>query len=56
MSELDWLQIVSSFGVLIIVGSALAAYKLSWHKALRYALIWAGLFLAVALLFNLFGA
>ena len=54
MSE-NTVQIVALLGWLILAGSALASYRLSWSKALRMGLIWAAIFTAVALLFSIVG-
>lgn len=45
------LPIVSSIGWLILVGAALASYRLKWSQMLKMALVWivifGGLFLLV---------
>lgn len=46
-------QIVALIGWLILAGGAFASYKLGWKENLRMALTWAGIFVAVALLFSL---
>ena len=55
MSQFEWIHILWAFGALLLVGSALAAHQLSWKKSLLYALIWASIFTAATLLFDLFG-
>ena len=53
MSEIQIVQIISLVGFLILAGSALASFRLSWSKALRLALIWGVIFCAVALFFSI---
>ncbi|NNF94508.1 MAG: hypothetical protein HKM91_07930 [Altererythrobacter sp.] len=53
MNEFQIVQIISLVGFLILAGSALASFKLSWSKALRMALIWGSIFSAVALFFSI---
>lgn len=55
MNDMATLQIVALLGWLILAGSALASYKLSWRKALRMGLIWAAIFVGVAILFSIVG-
>nr|WP_298896401.1 hypothetical protein [uncultured Altererythrobacter sp.] len=53
MNEFQIVQIISLVGFLILAGSALASFRLSWSKALRMALIWGSIFCAVALFFSI---
>ncbi len=53
MSDIQIVQIISLVGFLILAGSALASFRLSWSKALRMALIWGSIFCAVALFFSI---
>ena len=53
MSGMQIVQIISLVGFLILAGSALASFRLSWSKALRMALIWGSIFCAVALFFSI---
>ena len=53
MNEFDRIQIVMLLGWLVLAGSALAGYRLSWKKGLVLALIWASIFAAVFLVFSL---
>ena len=53
MSEIQIVQIISLVGFLILAGSALVSFRLSWSKALRMALIWGAIFCAVALFFSI---
>lgn len=55
MSQFEWIHILWAFGALMLVGSALAAYQLSWRKSLLYALIWGSIFTTVTLIINAFG-
>lgn len=54
MSE-SAVQIIALVGWLILAGGALASYKLSWGKAVRMGLVWAAIFVSVALLFSIVG-
>lgn len=49
VSELDGLRIVALVGWLVLAGSALAAYRLAWKKAVVMALVWVAIFGGVAL-------
>ena len=51
--ETSLVQIVALVGWLILAGSALASYKLSWGKAAKMALTWTAIFVGVFLLFDL---
>ena len=53
MSEYEIVRIISLVGFLVLAGSALASFKLSWSKALRMVLIWCAIFCAVALFFSI---
>ncbi|MDA0819657.1 MAG: hypothetical protein O2879_03075 [Proteobacteria bacterium] len=53
MSDIQIVQIISLVGFLILAGSSLASFRLSWPKALRMALIWSSVFFAVALFFSI---
>ena len=53
MSEIKIVHIVSLFGFLILAGSALASFRLSWSKALRMALIWGAIICVLALFFSI---
>ncbi|MFZ9395248.1 MAG: hypothetical protein ACO25F_04195 [Erythrobacter sp.] len=55
MNEVSVVQIVSLVGFLILAISALASHKLDSAKALRMGLMWAAIFLGVALLFSIVG-
>ena len=44
-------SIVALIGWLILAGSALASFRLSWSKAIRMALAWVAIFGGVFLLF-----
>lgn len=52
-SETQWVQIIALLGWLILVGGALASYKLSWGKAAKLALTWLAIFVGVFVLFVL---
>lgn len=53
MNEYAIVQIISLAGFLILALSALASHRLSWSKAVRLGLIWAAIFVGVALLFSI---
>ncbi len=53
MNDSGLIQIVALIGWLILAGSALASYKLSWSKALKLGLTWIAIFGGVFLLFSL---
>jgi hypothetical protein len=46
-------QLIALIGWLVLAGSAFASYRLSWKENVRLALTWAGIFVAVALVFSL---
>jgi hypothetical protein len=50
--EYQWVSILALTGWLVLAGSALAAYRLSWKKGIVMALSWAAIFAAVAALFS----
>lgn len=53
MNEFGAIQLVALVGWLILAASAFASYRLGWKENVRLALTWAGIFIAVALLFSL---
>ena len=53
MNAFGAVQLVALVGWLILAGSAFASYRLGWKENVRLALIWAGIFVAVALVFSL---
>jgi hypothetical protein len=53
VNEFNTVQIVALLGWLLFAGSAFAGYRLGWKEGLRMALLWAGIFVAVALAFSL---
>ncbi len=55
MTDNGVLMAIWSAGALILVGSAFAAYRLSWKRSVTYALIWASIFVAATLLFRAIG-
>ncbi|WOE74029.1 hypothetical protein [Alterisphingorhabdus coralli] len=54
MSEWDNISLVHSIGALVLVGSALLAYRLPLGKALRMAAIWVLIFGAAFLAVSFF--
>ena len=53
MNEFGAVQLVALFGWLILAGSAFASYRLGWKESVRMGLVWAGIFVAVGLLFSM---
>ena len=53
MNEYGAVQLVALLGWLVLAVSAFASYRLGWKESVRMALLWAGIFMAVALLFSL---
>jgi hypothetical protein len=46
--------IIASLGWLILVGSALASYRLGWSQLLKMALIWLAIFLGLYVMVSWF--
>lgn len=55
MSEYDSVQIVALLAWLILAGSALASYKLSWKSGIKMALAWTCVFTGLALAISWLG-
>lgn len=53
MNEFSAIQIIAALACLVLVGSAAASYRLGWKENVRLALVWFGIFVAVALVFSL---
>ena len=53
MNEFGAVQLVALLGWLILAGSAFASYRLGWKESVRMGLVWAGIFVAVGLLFSM---
>lgn len=53
MTNFGAVQIVALLGWLLLAGGALASYRLGWKESVRMALLWAGIFVAGALIFSL---
>ena len=53
MNQFGVVHLVALVGWLILVGSAFASFRLGWKETVRLALVWAGIFVAVALVFSL---
>lgn len=53
MTEYGWVQLIALGAWLILAASAFASYRLNWGQTIRLALIWAGIFVAVGLLFSI---
>ncbi|XUU60001.1 hypothetical protein ACRAQ6_10540 [Erythrobacter sp. HA6-11] len=56
MNDGALIGIVSLVAWLILAGSALASYKLSWGKIAQMSLTWLAIFLGVFVVFSLVGA
>jgi Zn-dependent protease with chaperone function len=44
MDNIGLVPIISAIGWLVLAGAALASFRLSWQKTLRYAFVWAAIF------------
>lgn len=55
MKEVQAVQLIALIAWLILVGSALASYKLNWRNGFTMALAWVAIFGAVFVLFSLMG-
>jgi hypothetical protein len=53
VNEFGAVQLVALLGWLILAGSAFASYRLGWKESVRMGLVWAGIFVAVGLLFSM---
>ncbi len=53
MNQFNAVQIIALLGWLVLAGGAFASYQLGWRESIRMALLWAGIFIAVALAFSL---
>ena len=54
-TEILWFKTLfyALFAWLILAGSAVASYRLGWKEGVRIGLIWAGIFVAVFLVFSM---
>lgn len=55
MNEYDGVQVVALLAWLILAGSALASFKLSWKSGIKMALAWACVFTGLALAISWLG-
>ena len=53
MTEGSVVQIIALIAWLILATSAFASFRLGWKENVRLALVWAGIFVSVALVFSL---
>ncbi len=53
MSDYGAVQLIALVAWLVLAGSALASFRLGWKESVRMALTWAGIFVAVALVFSM---
>jgi hypothetical protein len=53
MSESGAVQLIALFALLILAGSGVASFRLGWKESVRVGLIWAGIFVAVFLVFSM---
>ena len=53
MNEFGIVQLIALFAWLILAGSAVASFRLGWKEGVRLGLIWAGIFVAVFLVFSM---
>ena len=56
MNEGSILSIILMVGWLVLVGSALASFRLGWSKMLKLALVWLAIFAGLFLIADLMGA
>lgn len=56
MNEASILSVILMLGWLVLVGSALASFRLGWSKMLKLALVWLAIFVGLFLIAELFGA
>ncbi|MAY19332.1 MAG: hypothetical protein CL955_01765 [Erythrobacteraceae bacterium] len=56
MNEASILSIILMLGWLVLVGSAMASFRLGWSKMLKLALVWLAIFVGLFLIADLFGA
>lgn len=55
MSDAGVISIITMIGWLLLAGSALASYRLSWGKTAQLALMWISIFVGLFLLVRLLG-
>lgn len=55
MSEFDSVQLVALLAWLVLAGSALASFRLSWKAVIRMALAWGCIFTGLALAISWLG-
>ena len=53
MNEFSVVSLVSLLACLILFGTGAASYRLGWKENIRLGLIWAGIIVAVFLVFSL---
>jgi len=53
VSEVGVVQIIALIAWLVLATSAFASFRLGWKENMRLALVWAGIFVSVALVFSL---
>ncbi len=56
MNEASILSIILMLGWLVLVGSAMASFRLGWSKMLKLGLVWVAIFVGLFLIAELFGA
>lgn len=56
MNEASILSIILMLGWLVLVGSAMASFRLGWSKMLKLGLVWLAIFSGLFLIADLFGA
>ena len=52
-SEAHWVSIIAMLGWLVLVAGAYRSHQVNMGKTIRMALIWASIFVGVALIFSL---
>lgn len=53
MNEFGVVNLIALFAWLILAGSAVASFRLGWKENVRMALVWAGIFTAMFLVFSM---
>lgn len=56
MNEASILSIILILGWLVLVGSAMASFRLGWSKMLKLALVWLAIFVGLFLIADIIGA
>lgn len=55
MNDVALVSVIALLGWLVLAGSALASYRLSWGKTAQLSLVWLAIFVGLFLLVRLSG-